>query len=452
MRIHGYCSITLVIVLLAAFPVLAEEIHEAARNGDLSKIQILVQEKPDLVHLKDEEGRTPLHWASRGIHLDILKFLVEHGAEINARDDGNVTPLHSLSFRGDEKAMELLIRKGADIEAKDESGLVPLIYAAYAGHEAAAAMLIKHGAKVKVRDDTGLTAVDIAQDQGHAKLARYLLSRGGELTPVADPDITKLADAVHRITFCYQQCTNMLVLDGPDGVLVIDTGYRRTAEKLKSAIDTIGKGKKISVINTHQHHDHIGGNGIADDQDDIICSANLKQLVSRGILEKSPGALKGVSGKRYEGGYLLPFNGRKIRLIPLPGTHTEDDMAVHLEDAGIVHLGDLLISQSVPSLTRGAKIIEYLAVLDKVIDIFDGRTIFVGGHGRNLSKKELMEYRSMLQQTIDIVTGGMKAGKSARLMQEAGVLNGYASYNTFIPVLNTDYWIEAVFRSYADRI
>jgi hypothetical protein len=81
---------------------------------------------------------------------------------------------------------------------------------------------------------TGLTVADIAADQGYAELARYFLSVGAELTPVADPKITDLPGKIRRITFCYRQCTNILMVDAPDEALVIDTGYVRTTEKLKT--------------------------------------------------------------------------------------------------------------------------------------------------------------------------------------------------------------------------
>jgi cyclase len=449
MRMKQICSSALMASLVFAFPSSAQDISEAASMGDLVQLKVLVEEDPLTVNFKDEQGRTPLHWASRGVHIDVLEYLVENGADVNATDSDKVTPLHDLSYRGDVKAMEILIENGADVEAQDSSGMVPLMYASYAGHEEAAAALVREGANVMARDDAGGTAVDIAADQGNEKLTRFLLSNGAELSPVADPEIVKLADTIHKITFCYQQCTNMLVVESADGVLIIDTGYRRTADKLRERVHDIGKGKKTTIINTHQHYDHIGGNGIAGSDSNVISGENLDEMVFRGILKRDTSKLQGVSGRKYDAGYTLSFHEPKVRLIPLPGAHTDSDMVVHFEDAGIVHMGDLLISQSFPSLTRGEKIREYMAILDQVIDVFDDRTFFVGGHGRDLQKRELVAYRDMLQKTIDMVVGELAEGKSAEAMQREGVLSDYVSYDTFIPMLNTDYWIETVNRNYA---
>jgi cyclase len=449
MRIQHFCCNALVVCLLWAAPASAQDISEAARGGDLGQVRAWVEKDSQLVNSKDNEDRAPLHWASRGVHEAVLEYLIDNGADVNARDGDNVTALHSVSYRGDAAVMEILITNGAELDAKDDNGMTPLMYAAYADQESAVSMLIKHGAKVKVKDDSGLNVADIAEDQGHVKLAQYLLAMGAELTPVPDPEITQLTGNIHRITICYQQCTNMLVVDGHDDMLVIDTGYPRTTEKLKAAIHSIGKDKKVTVINTHQHHDHNGGNSIAGGDGNIISLKNLEQMTSMGILARSESLEPVVSGKKLKGSYTLNFNGHGVQLLPLPGAHTDDDMIVYFEDADIVHMGDLLISQSFPSLTRGAKVIQYMGILDKVINIFNERTVFVGGHGRNLQKQELVAYRDKLQETINIVTKGLATGKNAQLMQQDGVLNKYASYNTFIPMLNTEYWIGAICKSYA---
>src|SRR5689334_23351457 len=57
--------------------------HSAARLGLLEKLQELVTEDPDVVHARGWNGQTPLHFAST---VEIAEYLLEHGAEIDARD------------------------------------------------------------------------------------------------------------------------------------------------------------------------------------------------------------------------------------------------------------------------------------------------------------------------------------------------------------------------------
>ena len=448
MKTFNRIIIGLLILSVSTISILAQDIHKAAQAGNLDQVKALLKNNPGLINAQDETGRTPLQWACRGVHINIVEYLIENGADVNARDIYNITPLHSLSYRGQTDCMELVIENGADIDVKDETGLSALFYAVYGGHKDAAEILIKNGAAINIRNSHGLTPADIAKDGGHDELTRFLTSKGSKLTPVEDPEISTLAKNFYKITFCYDQCTNMIVFVGSDGVLVIDTGDPRTTEKLKATIEKIAEAKKIHVINTHMHPDHIGGNGIADDEDKIINFQNLDEKVSKGALKQGKGSLKGKSGKTFETYYTMNFNDQEIRLIPSPGAHTDTDLLIHFVDLGIVHMGDLLISQSFPSLTRGAKILEYLDILDKVFDVFPENTKFIPGHGRDLTMKEFMDYQKMLHTTIDIVKKGMKSGKSVEDMVKEKVLKDFEVYNTFIPELNTDFWIGAVYRNY----
>lgn len=439
------------IILLALFffavPILTQEIHEAAKNGNLEKVKMLLESEPQLADARDSSGKTPLHWACMGVHQDIINYLVDKGANVNAQDNNRVTPLHSLSIRGQGECVKLLIEKGAKVGLKNINGNDALFYAAYAGHKDIVEILCDNGANINSKNNSGLTPIDLAIDNNHHKTVQFLISLGGKPTPVRDPEVFQLAKNIFRITFFYIQPTNIIVFAGSDGVMLIDTGFRRTADKLMPAIRKLVRGKIKYIINTHQHEDHIGGNSIADKKAKIIQCPNLEQMVSEGVLKKGKKSPEVKSGRLFDRYYTMVFNDQEIRIIPTPGTHTDADLIIHLPDQGIVHMGDLLISQSFPSLTRGAKVLKYMEILDKVVDIFPGDTKFIGGHGRELTMKEFKEYQKMLLATIEIVKENINAKKSVADMQKEKLLKDYESYNTFIPELNTEYWIEAIYKS-----
>jgi ankyrin repeat protein len=46
------------------------------------------------IHVKDKYGLTPLHFASRNGHLEVVKYLKSVGADINAKNNNSWTPLH----------------------------------------------------------------------------------------------------------------------------------------------------------------------------------------------------------------------------------------------------------------------------------------------------------------------------------------------------------------------
>ena len=65
----------------------AGAIHAAARDGLLSRVEQLIGEDPKLVHARDEHQFTPLHWAAANGHMDVMKYLLNHGAEPDARSE-----------------------------------------------------------------------------------------------------------------------------------------------------------------------------------------------------------------------------------------------------------------------------------------------------------------------------------------------------------------------------
>jgi cyclase len=266
--------------------------------------------------------------------------------------------------------------------------------------------------------------------------------------PKEDVDIRKFSGSVYRITFPYQLRTNIGLSTGTDGILLVDTGYEETVPQLKKVLEKMGQGKIKYIINTHHHDDHTQGNVIAGPGTRIIGLQDIKQLVSEGVLVKAKGPLVGKTGEKFDLYYTLDFNGEEIRFIPSPGTHSSSDMIIYFTRSGVVHMGDLLLSQSFPAVSRNIK--KYLPILEKVIDIFPGDTVFLSGHGKDLSKKGVRDYYAMLVTTINIVKKAKKAGKTIKEMQRQRILKDYESYNTFLDWLTTDYWIDAVYKCYSE--
>jgi ankyrin repeat protein len=64
-----------------------EKLIEASKSGNFSDVTAIVQNHPDLINQRDSLGATALHHAAFGGHRDVVRALVEHGAEINVPDD-----------------------------------------------------------------------------------------------------------------------------------------------------------------------------------------------------------------------------------------------------------------------------------------------------------------------------------------------------------------------------
>ena len=101
----------------------------ATLNPDVEVLKYLIEQGAD-VNAKDDDGKTPLHYVAElpDSSIDILKCLIEKGANVNAKDKDDVTPLHAatLVFSSNIQILKYLIEKGADVNAKNVKGGTPL--------------------------------------------------------------------------------------------------------------------------------------------------------------------------------------------------------------------------------------------------------------------------------------------------------------------------------------
>jgi glyoxylase-like metal-dependent hydrolase (beta-lactamase superfamily II) len=255
----------------------------------------------------------------------------------------------------------------------------------------------------------------------------------------AEKTVVKFSDQVYRVTLDFSLRPNIGVSVGPDGILLVDTGHQQVAEEFLAAVNQISEGDVRYIINTHPHSDHAGGNDICGENAIIIGFSDLDRRVSEGVL--SP-------GKGSKSFYFLDFNGEEIRIIPSPGAHSDKDLIIHFTGSRVVHMGDLLLTQSFPAV--GPRVKEYLKILDWVVDEFPEGTKFIGGHGRDYTLEDVKDYRKMLDDTIKIVKKGMKDGKSVEDMINEDVLAEYKSWGIFLDFLDTDNWITSICNSFVN--
>ena len=78
------------------------------------------------IFIEELQNYTLLHAATNYNQLDIVRFLIEEmNAEVNAKDSNSNSPLHVACSNGNDKIIEYLLEKGADPDAKDNKTLTP---------------------------------------------------------------------------------------------------------------------------------------------------------------------------------------------------------------------------------------------------------------------------------------------------------------------------------------
>ena len=157
------------------------DVHDAAAVGDLPQVRDLVAGNPALANAYSAEGYPPLGLAAFLGHRDVVEFLLEAGADVNAvgRNENGFTALTGAVAGGHAEVVELLVDHGADVNHRYEGGTFsPLLSAAAEGDPRIVRLLLEHGADASARSPDGKTPLALAVEKGHMEAAEALRRHG----------------------------------------------------------------------------------------------------------------------------------------------------------------------------------------------------------------------------------------------------------------------------------
>lgn len=377
-RILKIGSLGLWVITLIMNTLSPAEIHNAVQAGDIPQVKALLEKDPKCVNESDEDGSTPLLVAcSMQSALDMVRLLVEHGADVNAAHKYSGTPL------------------------------------------------------------------DTAYEYSDTACVQYLEGKGARYTPI-DMRIEYIRNNIRRISCHWGMRNNIAVSVGADGILIVDSGFsKRAANELQKMLAGMSKGELRFIVNSHTHGDHTAGNILAGGGTRLLTFGSLEREAGAGNIAQGGKPLVGANGKSFADYYTFSLNGEEIRLIPSAGLHSSSDLLVHFTGANVVFMGDLLLSQNCPAVD---KVIEYMDFLDTAIDVFPAETIFICGHGKDLTHAGLIKYRNTLQEMIAIVKQEAAKGRNLEQMLGNDVLKQFKNEYSFLDWLGPDTWLRSIVR------
>lgn len=222
-------AILATVLIFQACETAAQPIHNAIEAGDLARVRTLVSQGVDL-NAKSPMGFPPLVFAAARQQRDIVRYLLERGALVNARDENGYTALHWAPDRkrhGSEIA-SLLLDKGAEIDARtDLLGETPLHRAVTAEDGAVVALLIERGADPNAMRSEGRAPMHDAAAYGKSEMVRLLAEKGAKVdlaTPGGDTPLHLAVANIASVSSSFE-VVQILLLKGAKVSARNDLGY-----------------------------------------------------------------------------------------------------------------------------------------------------------------------------------------------------------------------------------
>lgn len=220
---------------------------------------------------------------------------------------------------------------------------------------------------------------------------------------------------------------NMAAVASADGVLLIDSQYAELADKIRAKLKTLSQAELITLINTHMHGDHVGGNAALAANANIIAHKNAQLRLSNNPNFDPAGLPKTT----IEQNTTLKHGDTTLMLQPMPASHTDGDILIWFPEHNIVHMGDLLFQGRFPFVdtSNGGDLQQYIENTRYVLSKIDDNTQVIPGHGDLTNKAGLAAELSMLEQTLAQVQTMRDQGLSEEQMIEQGLGEAFKSWH-----------------------
>ncbi len=178
----------------------AQEIRVAVWDGAPGRVSSLLSTWPELLEVRDGNGMTPLFLAAAIGQPEIVRLLLDNGADMHAANRFGAMPFHQAAYAGHRKIVEMLLERGEKVDVKDGDDRTALHLTAWNDRQEIALLLIEKGARVDTGDSAGkgATPLHYAAALGSADVARVLLEHCANIDAMALEGATPLHLAVSR--------------------------------------------------------------------------------------------------------------------------------------------------------------------------------------------------------------------------------------------------------------
>ncbi len=236
--------------------------------------------------------------------------------------------------------------------------------------------------------------------------------------------------------------TNTLIHVGPDGILLVDSNTDENAEELKKLVRSFDKGDPKYIINTHRHVEHVGGNAVFKGAPVIIAHDLVPSKLRSGsyLFDEFPDET--FPDITFTDSLFLEFNGERIRMVAIGGSHDDNEILVHFTKAKIAHLSSVINGMNFPSVDSDGDLLKFAEVAERAMRLLPDDVTIVSGHNGLAVYSDLAEYRDMINETVDLVRRGIADGKDVAQMQEENIFAAYERFDR--SYVSSNRWVEYI--------
>eukprot|EP01129_Flabellula_baltica_P013691 TRINITY_DN640_c0_g1_i1.p1 TRINITY_DN640_c0_g1~~TRINITY_DN640_c0_g1_i1.p1 ORF type:complete len:420 (-),score=125.36 TRINITY_DN640_c0_g1_i1:952-2211(-) len=151
-------------------------LHKACRMGSLAMAKLFTEAGAD-INAKEAEAldkSSVLQEAVFGKNIQLIRYLIEQGADIGYRNKKGLTALHRAVFENFFAGVKLLIQYGSPVNGVDSNLRTPLHWAAFQGNLEIVKLLVENGSDISMKDSIGFTAKKFATLKKLPEIVSYL--------------------------------------------------------------------------------------------------------------------------------------------------------------------------------------------------------------------------------------------------------------------------------------
>ncbi|XP_071636363.1 ankyrin repeat domain-containing protein 16 isoform X1 [Temnothorax longispinosus] len=225
-------------------------LHVAAREGDTNIVRYLCErfDMPSFkVNVTNKDMKRPLHEAAQFAQEDILKYLLNKGASVDALKRGDWTPLMLACTKSGLAARQCigaLLTANANAYLRNKDGWTPLLIACRTGDEKAIDILLKHlPTCIDDRSNNGRSALHIAAFHGHERVINLLVASNANLLNARDSSgSSPLHEAVKHGNLDATKCivslgADVILLDNVDQTILHVAASTGNAEAVEYILE-----------------------------------------------------------------------------------------------------------------------------------------------------------------------------------------------------------------------